>query len=317
MFHTYFLGSAEGLLFDVSADDFDTLWWTPLGRYLARLGADVRCDVTVGHLDRRTVEGSGLRVVLAGGESLDADAVVLATDRAGLQALVAASPTLGQEPWRAAIARQRMAPRFIVQRLWYDAPVRADTAPFLGTAAYGFLDNVSAVHLLEDGAANWARRTGGSVIELHAYAVPEGVGDAEVLADLRAQLARLHPELADAAVLHEEVLVEQDCPLVGTDPWADRPGVSTSDPALVLAGDGIRCDLPVALMERAATTGVQAANHLLAGWGLPGHDLWSVPTSTRFGPSVGTARRLLRHAHQIRRRGGSESSRRARPKGAP
>ena len=60
----------------------------------------------------------------------------------------------------------------------------------------------------------------------------------------------------------------------------------------MLAGDGIRCDYPVALMERAATTGFLAANQLLAGWGLAGHDLWTVPTSTRH-PELVRARRLL------------------------
>jgi isorenieratene synthase len=55
----------------------------------------------------------------------------------------------------------------------------------------------------------------------------------------------------------------------------------TPDPRVVLAGDGIRCELPVALMERAATTGWQAANALLSRLGLPGHDLWSVPTRGR------------------------------------
>jgi isorenieratene synthase len=49
----------------------------------------------------------------------------------------------------------------------------------------------------------------------------------------------------------------------------------------VLAGDGIRIDLPVALMERAATTGWQAANCLLARWGLAGHELHTVPTRGR------------------------------------
>jgi isorenieratene synthase len=49
----------------------------------------------------------------------------------------------------------------------------------------------------------------------------------------------------------------------------------------VLAGDGVRCDLPVALMERAATTGFMAANRLLADVGVHGHDLWSVPMQAR------------------------------------
>lgn len=291
MFHTYFLGSAEGLLFDVSADDFDTTWWRPLGRYLTDRGAQIRCDTAAVAIED---DGRGRRVVQADGERLAADAVVLAADRAALQRIVAASPRLGDDPWRAAVARGRLAPRFVVQRLWFDRPMRPDTAPFVGTAAYGYLDNVSAVHLLEEGAAAWARRTGGSVVELHAYAVPDEVHDAEVVADLRRQLARLHPELDGAARVHEELLVEQDCPLAGTDPWAARPGVATPDQAVVLAGDGVRCELPVALMERAATTGLQAANLLLDRWGLPGHDLWSVPTSTRFGPAVGAARRLLR-----------------------
>jgi len=50
----------------------------------------------------------------------------------------------------------------------------------------------------------------------------------------------------------------------------------------VLAGDGVRCEFPVALMERAATTGFQAADVLLERWGLAGHELWTVPLRGRF-----------------------------------
>jgi isorenieratene synthase len=50
---------------------------------------------------------------------------------------------------------------------------------------------------------------------------------------------------------------------------------------VVLAGDGIRIDLPVALMERAATTGWTAANQLLTGFGLAGHVLHTVPNRGR------------------------------------
>jgi isorenieratene synthase len=49
----------------------------------------------------------------------------------------------------------------------------------------------------------------------------------------------------------------------------------------VLAGDGIRVDLPVALMERAATTGWLAANRLLQRFGVAGHALQTVPLSGR------------------------------------
>lgn len=330
MFHMYFLGSGEGLLFDVSRDDFDTTMWRPLRSYLEDLGAHVVTGCRVESIER---DGEGFRVsagaAAAGADdasrgridfaidrddahgSLRADAVVIATSRDVLQRLVDGTD-LGDEAWRASVLTGEMAPRFIVQRLWFDRPVAAGSAPFVGTAAYGHLDNVSLVHDLEDGAAQWAERCGGSVVELHAYAVPNDVTDDEVLADLRHQLERLHPELTGCEPVHEEVLVEADCPLAGTDEWAARPGVVTPQPKLVLAGDGVRCELPVALMERAATTGFQAANALLRHWGLPGHELWSVPTRARFPRSLRAARAALR----LRERGlatvGRDSSGRGR-----
>jgi isorenieratene synthase len=66
----------------------------------------------------------------------------------------------------------------------------------------------------------------------------------------------------------------------------------TPHPGLMLAGDGIRIDLPVALMERAATTGWAAANRLLSGWAITGHPLHTVPTQGR-NPLL---RRLARKA---------------------
>ncbi len=71
-----------------------------------------------------------------------------------------------------------------------------------------------------------------------------------------------------------------------------RLAEATPDERLVLAGDGIRCDYPVALMERAATTGFLAANRLLTRWDLAGHDLWTVPTSSR-NPGLVKAHWLL------------------------
>ncbi|QEH92411.1 FAD-dependent oxidoreductase [Dermacoccus abyssi] len=330
MFHMYFLGSGEGLLFDVSRDDFDTTMWRPLRSYLEGLGAHAVTGCRVESIER---DGEGFRIsagaAAAGADdasrgridfaidrddahgSLRADAVVIATSRDVLQRLVDGTD-LGDEAWRASVLTGEMAPRFIAQRLWFDRPVAAGSAPFVGTAAYGHLDNVSLVHDLEDGAAQWAKRCGGSVVELHAYAVPDDVTDDEVLADLRHQLDRLHPELTGCEPVHEEVLVEADCPLAGTDEWAARPGVVTPQPKLVLAGDGVRCELPVALMERAATTGFQAANALLRHWGLPGHELWSVPTRARFPRSLRAARAALR----LRERGlatvGRDSSGRGR-----
>ena len=45
-------------------------------------------------------------------------------------------------------------------------------------------------------------------------------------------------------------------------------------------------------MERAATTGFQAADALLARWGTAGHDLWTVPMAGR--PPLGRLATRLR-----------------------
>ncbi|MBR7502935.1 hypothetical protein KCW65_22895, partial [Mycobacterium tuberculosis] len=51
--------------------------------------------------------------------------------------------------------------------------VDPDRPAFLGTSGFDLLDNVSVVDRFEAGAADWVREHGGSVVELHAYALQE------------------------------------------------------------------------------------------------------------------------------------------------
>lgn len=277
MFHAYFVGSAEGLLFDVPVDDYDSALWRPLAAHLERLGVDLRTGTEVTGLGHGL---TGLEVATAD-ETLPVDSLVLATDRRPLQRLVGSAGGLGSADWRERLTGQRNAPPFAVWRLWLDRPVEPGTPPFRATSGFGPLDNVSALELMEQGARDWHGRHGGSVVELHAYAVAPDHDESELRDTLWRELLALHPELKGARALGQEWLVRDDCPLTGTDPWADRPGVVTPDPRIVLAGDGIRCALPVALMERAATTGWLAADELLRGWGVAGHGVWTVPMRRR------------------------------------
>ena len=181
------------------------------------------------------------------------------------------------DKWRARIKRLRTAPPFLVQRLWLDRPVARDRAAFLGTAGHEPVDNISVLDRYEREAADWAQRTGGSVVELHSYAVESAQPDNAMLD----RLHELYPETRGARVVHERTLRHHDCPLFAPGTYAHRPSVVTPQPGLLLAGDGVRIDLPVALMERAATTGWTAANEILQRWGLAGHELSTVPTQGR------------------------------------
>jgi len=165
-------------------------------------------------------------------------------------------------------------------RLWLDRRVNPDRAPFVGTGGRAPLDNVSVLDRYEREAKAWSERTGGSVVELHSYAVTT---PADVRGELLDRLHELYPETRDARVVGEKVLCHNDCPRFAPGDFEDRPGVATPNPAVMLAGDGIRIDLPVALMERAATTGWAAANGQLQRFGIRGHPLHTVPNAGRMG----------------------------------
>ena len=299
MFHTYFTGSAEGLLFDVPRDDYDTLLWAPLRRYLEGLGVSVRTGVVVEGVrvagasgDGASGDGARFSVATSDGP-LDADAVVLAADPRSARALVAGlqgEQDAAVDAWRDRVAATVNAPPFVVLRLWLSGKVADDRPAFLGTSGYGPLDNVSVLERFEAGARAWSAEHGGSVVELHAYAadadVAPGTDQAEAVAsELVRQLHEVFPETASLTEVHRELLVADDCTLIDPSPWRARPGVQTPIPGLVLAGDWVRADYPVALMERAATTGILAANRLLSDWGVRGEDVWSVPMT-------GVAKRL-------------------------
>lgn len=277
MFHIYFLGSSEGLVFDVAAENFDVALWQPLARYLRSHDAHIQLGTAVRSV---TATGDGsFTVTDASGATLTTDGVVLATEVRALQHLVAGSPGLGDSDWRGQIGDLGSAAPFVVRRLWLDRPVNDDRPAFLGTGGLPPLDNISVLNRYEQEATSWAQRTGGSVVELHAYSVTE---DTPALrAELDARLHELYPETAAAGVVHESTLCRSDCPRLGPGDFANRPTVATTLEGLVLAGDGIRIDLPVALMERAATTGLAAANTLLERFGVRGHDVYTVPVRGR------------------------------------
>lgn len=282
-FHYYFLGNPEGLIFDCANVPFSRGIWDPLAARLRALGVRIETSCAVSKVSKR---GETWSVATDRGD-VDADALVLAVTVPGLKAIVEASPELGEPAWRRDVEGLGVTSAFAVLRLWLDKPVNDGRAPFVGTTGLGTVDNISLFHLLEDESREWAEKTGGSVVELHAYALPDVYDQAEVRADLIAQLHALYPETRDAKIVEERWLVRQDCAAFPPGAHARRPTVETPDPTVTLAGDFVRMPFPTALMERAASSGMMAANHLLARWGVRGEPLYTIPERGMLA-SVGT-----------------------------
>lgn len=275
MFHFYFLGNPEGLGFDCPDTDYLTAIWAPLARYLQARDASVRTGAAA-----RSIEPGpdhGWRIHLDG-ETLDARHLVLALDPGGLRDLVDRSPALTRTAPRLAeqVDAVRVAPPFAVSRLWLDRDVAPERATFSAVTGEPTLDSVACYHRLEQPSAQWAKDTGGSVLELHSYSCTEP--DAETAtARMREQLAGLWPETRDAGVRHQLNRLEATAPAFPPGDAGRRPGVRTDARGVRVAGDFVELPWCAGLMERSAMSGVLAANDVLEEEGAGPEPVLGVP----------------------------------------
>jgi isorenieratene synthase len=272
-FHFYFLRNPEGLDLDAPDEDYETAIWRPLGERLGALGVEIRTGTAVDRLE------PGWTAVLTGGGRVPADHVVLATDPAAARAIVLASSELAERSPTlvSQVSTVRTTAPYCVSRFWLKGDVAAHRTAFTGVSREATLDSVSLYHRIEREPARWARQTGGSVLELHAYAAPTGI-DAVTLGDrMRAELAVLWPESAALSIVDRDDRLGYDAPAFDVDSAGTRPGVVTDAAGLFLAGDWVRLPIPSALMERAATSGLLAANAILERHAVAPHAVFSVP----------------------------------------
>ena len=271
-FHFYFLRNPEGLDFDAPIQDYETAIWAPIAGQLRALGAQIRTGAGVERID------PGWTVVLESGETLAADHVVLAADPASARDLVAASPGLaGRAP---ALAEQmrtiKTAPPYAVSRLWTDQDVAPHRSIFTSIAQEPTLDSVTLYHRVQRAPGQWAKRNGGAVIELHAYAAPDGIDATELTKRMWHELGGLWPETTRMSIMDVRERVGRDAPAFGLGSDTSRPGVRTDADGLYLAGDWVRTPFPAALMERAAGTALLAVNAILERHGVSPEPVLSV-----------------------------------------
>ena len=121
-------------------------------------------------------------------------------------------------------------------------------------------------HLLEEESAEWAARTGGSILELHLYASEEiaRMDEDQIWPMVAPTVEELLPGLGDARVLGQTVGTYEDFTSYETGQGRLRPRSSfifqLGGDCLSLAGDWVRTDYPAALMEKSVSTGREAAN---------------------------------------------------------
>ena len=199
------------------------------------------------------------------GEVLPADYCVVASDVRGTRELVLGSGS-GMATLESSVASLGEADPYAVYRLWLDRPLGSAEFPFYTVSGYTYTDSISIYSDFQEPFISWAKKQGGCVVELHAYAIaPEDVKSEEVVRSaMKEELHRMFPETRKATILHELFMQQSNFTRWAPGDHRRRPGVETPLSNLFLAGDWVRVDAPVFLMEAAAFTGRMAANAIFS-----------------------------------------------------
>ena len=211
-------------------------------------------------------------------ESIKADYYVIAADVPGVQHLFNLIKGEVNEQVKTQVKSLAVADPFAVCRFWFDRDFEWNHSWFTSLSGYRLTDSITLYHRIQDQFVEWAKKTGGSVVELHAYCYKEKEFPTQeaLLATFEQELYEIVPELAAANILHRELVNQKNFSGYPPNSYAERPQSNTAIPNLFLAGDWVKMPFPCGLMERAISSGLLAANGILHQEGLQRRPLLSV-----------------------------------------
>ncbi|MBD2167489.1 FAD-dependent oxidoreductase [Calothrix membranacea FACHB-236] len=211
-------------------------------------------------------------------ETITADYYVFATDVPGVQQLFKRMNGNVDEKVRSQVANLSIADPFAVCRFWFDRDFEWEQSNFTSLSGYQLTDSITLYHRIQAQFIDWAKRTGGSVVELHAYCYKEKEFPTQeaLLTTFEQELYEIVPELQQAKILHRELVNQHNFSGYPPNSYAERPETSTDIANLIFAGDWVKMPFPCGLMERAVSSGLLAANEIVSREGLQKRSLLSV-----------------------------------------
>ncbi len=211
-------------------------------------------------------------------EIIQADYYVFATDVPGVKRLFNLINGEINQQVRSQVEKLAVADPFAVVRFWFDRDFEWKHSWFTSLSGYRLTDSITLYHRIQDQFIKWHEKTGGSVVELHAYCYKEQEfpNQAVLLTTFEQELYEIVPELQQAKILHRELVNQKNFAGYPPGSYRDRPETSTGIPNLLFAGDWVKMPFPCGLMERAISSGLLAANEILHRQGLQRRSLFSV-----------------------------------------
>lgn len=212
------------------------------------------------------------------GDKIQADYYVIATDVPGVKQLFSLMTGEVNSTLMQKIHQLALADPFAVARFWFDQDFEWQHSYFTSLSGYQLTDSITLYHRIQQQFIDWAKRTGGSVVELHAYCYKEKNFPTQeaLLTTFEQELYEIVPQLKNAKLLHQELVNQKNFSGYPPNSYRDRPEIFTEIPNLILAGDWVKMPFPCGLMERAVSSGLLAANEILQREGLQRRLLFSV-----------------------------------------
>jgi isorenieratene synthase len=247
------------------------------------LGGPAREDLTRYQLLDR--EGDRVQLVAivppgAGAEAttLEADYYVMAADIPGIKHLFSLAEGDVDATLVSQVDQLQVADPFAVARFWFDRDFDWEHSWFTSLSGYRLTDSITLYHRIQEDYIDWAERTGGSVVELHAYCYKEKEFPTQqaVLDTFQAELFEIVPALQEATLLHKQLVNQKNFAGFPPGSFPNRPSTATAVPNLIFAGDWVKMPFPCGLMERAVSSGLLAANAILKQEGAQRRPLLSV-----------------------------------------
>jgi isorenieratene synthase len=214
-------------------------------------------------------------------EKIEADYFVMATDVNGLKHLFNLMEGDTCMQTKTQVESLSLADPFAVGRFWLDKDFDWQHSNFASLSGYKLTDSITLYHRIQRDYKEWAQKTGGSVVELHAYCYKEKDFPTQeaILATFREELYEIVPELANANILHQQLVNQKNFSGYPPNSFKMRPETETNIKNLMFAGDWVKMPFPCGLMERAISSGLLSANAILYKEGLQRRDLLSVNPS--------------------------------------
>ncbi|MEQ8466885.1 FAD-dependent oxidoreductase [Coleofasciculus sp. E1-EBD-02] len=211
-------------------------------------------------------------------ETIQADYYVFATDVPGVQHLFKLAEGEVNSQVLTQVEQLAVADPFAVARFWFDRDFAWQHSNFTSLSGYRLTDSITLYHRIQDDYIQWHEKTGGSVVELHAYCYKEDeFPNQQVLLTTFAQeLYEIVPELQTATMLHRELVNQKNFSGYPPGSYQERPETDSGVANLFFAGDWVKMPFPCGLMERAVSSGFLAANEIIHREGLQQRSLLSV-----------------------------------------